>query len=168
MTVSRRNLGRRVPRGVVGAALGGVAAGMLALAAAGAAGAQPPPPDPCSPAAVMRAHAAAMNQMAGYLDSRPDVQQLFIDARGKATPQERQAVIKAFTDTHPDVAATFHNIHQPVSDLNARCGLPMHQGMMPGDMGSGGMMPGGMGTGGMMPGGMGTGGTMPGGMASGQ
>lgn len=146
MTVSRRNLHRRVPRGAV-RALGGVAAGIVALAAAGAGGAQPPQPDPCSPAAVMRAHAAAMNQMAGYLDSRPDVQQVFIDARGKATPQERQAVIKAFTERHPDVAATFQNIHQPVRDLSARCGLPMHQSMMPGDMASGGMMPGGMASG---------------------
>lgn len=131
-----------VPRRVIGAAAAGVAAGIVAFAAVGAADAQPPPPDPCSPAAVMRAHAGAMTQMADYLDSRPDVQQVFIDARSKGTPQERHAAIKAYTDTHPDVAATFQIIHQPVKDLSARCGLPMHQGMMPGGMAPGEMAPG--------------------------
>jgi hemophore-related protein len=101
--------------------------------------------------------------MADYLDSRPDVQQVFIDARSKGTPQERQAAIKAYTDTHPDVAATFQNIHQPVRDLSARCGLPMHQGMMPGGMAPGGLAPGEMAPGGMAPGEM-----VPGGMAPGQ
>ena len=142
------------------------AAYIVAAAAAGAAVAQPPPPDPCSPAAVMRAHAAAMTQMANYLDSRPDVQQAFIDARSKPTPQERHAVIQAFTESHPDVAAAFQNFHQPIKDLNARCGLPMGEGMMPGGMGPG-MMPGGMGQGGMTPGQMGPGGMAPGQMAPG-
>ena len=153
MTVGKRTHGGRVPRRVVGAAAAGVAAGIVAFAAAGAAVAQPPPPDPCSPAAVMRAHAAAMTQMADYLGSRPDVQQVFIDARSKGTPQERQAAIKAYTDTHPDVAAAFQNIHQPVEDLSARCGLSMDD-MMPGSMAPGEMGPGEMGPGGMAPGGM--------------
>jgi hemophore-related protein len=125
-----------IVRRAAGVAAAGMAAGVVAMASAGVTGAQPPPPpDPCSPAAVMRAHAAAMTQMADYLDSRPDVQQVFVDARSKATPEERRAAIQAFTGTHPDVAAAFQNIHQPVKDLNARCGLPMHQGMMTGGMG---------------------------------
>ncbi len=136
--MNKRMHGGRVPRRVVRAAAAGVAVGIVAFAAAGAAAAQPPQ-DPCSPAAVMRAHAAAMTQMADYLDSRPDVQQVFIDARSQGTPEERRAAIKAYTDTHPDVAATFQNIRQPVRDLSARCGLPMHQGMMPGGMAPGGM-----------------------------
>jgi hemophore-related protein len=113
----------------------------MALAVAGVANAQPTP-DPCSPAAVMRAHAAAMTQMADYLDSRPDVQQVFVDARSRATPQERHEVIKSYTDSHPDVAAAFRNIRQPVQDLSTRCGLPMHPGMGPGGMGPGPMGPG--------------------------
>lgn len=141
--MSKRIQGGRVPPGVVRAAVAGVAAGIVAFAAAGAAAAQPSPPDPCSPAAVMRVRASAMTQMADYLDSRPDVQQVFIDARGKGTPEERWAAIKAYTDAHPDVAATFQNIHQPVWDLSARCGLPMHQGM-PGGMAPVGMAPGGV------------------------
>ncbi|MGE4027851.1 heme-binding protein [Mycolicibacterium sp.] len=153
MTVNKRMHGGRVPRRVVRAAAAGVAVGIVAFAAAGAAAAQPPQ-DPCSPAAVMRAHAAAMTQMADYLDSRPDVQQVFIDARSQGTPEERRAAIKAYTDTHPDVAATFQNIRQPVRDLSARCGLPMHQGMMPGGMAPGGMAPGAMAPGEMAPGGM--------------
>ncbi|KUI38822.1 hypothetical protein AU195_22780 [Mycobacterium sp. IS-1496] len=126
-------------RSVVSAA----GAGLVALAAAGAAGAQPPP-DSCSPAAVMRAHAAAMTQMADYLDARPDVQQAFRDARSKATPEERRAAIRTFMDTHPDVAAAHQAIHQPVTDLSTRCGLPMQHDMMAGGTGPGGMMPGGM------------------------
>jgi heme-binding protein len=117
-----------------------VAAGVVALAAGGVAGAQPPG-DSCSPAAMMRAHAAAMTQMADYLDSHPDVQQAFTDARSRATAQERQAAVKAYTDAHPDVAAAFQNIHQRVADLSASCGLSMDQAMMmPGGMMSGGMM----------------------------
>ena len=146
MTMNQRHTGGR-PRRFLAAA--GVAAAMT-LAAAGAANAQPAP-DPCSPAAMMRAHASAMTQMADYLDSRPDVQQVFVDARSRATPQERHDVIKSYTDTHPDVAAAFRNIHQPVQDLSTRCGLPMHSGM-PGGMGSGPMGPGGMGSGPMAPG----------------
>lgn len=141
----RQLVGGRAPRFMAAA---GVAA-MMGLAAAGAANAQPPP-DPCSPAAVMRAHAAAMTQMADYLDSRPDVQQVFVDARGQATPQARHDVIEAYIDTHPDVAATVRNIRQPVQDLSTRCGLPMHPGM-PGGMGAGPMGPG-MGAGPMGPG----------------
>lgn len=154
--MEQRQTGGRVPR-ILAAA--GVAAAM-ALAVAGAANAQPTP-DPCSPAAVMRAHAAAMTQMADYLDSRPDVQQVFADARNRATPQERHEVIKSYTDSHPDVGAAFRNIHQPVRDLSTRCGLPMHPGM-PGGMGSGPMGPGGMGPGPMGPGGMGPGPMAPG------
>ncbi|WP_347684859.1 hemophore-related protein [Mycobacterium sp. B14F4] len=154
--MAQRRAGGRVPRFMAAA---GVAT-VMSLAAAGAAAAQPPP-DPCSPAAMMRAHAAAMMQMADYLDTRPDVQQVFVDARGLATPQERHDAIKAFTDTHPDVAATFRNIHQPVQDLSTRCGLPMHAGM-PGGMGAGSMGPGGMGAGSMGPGAMGPTGMAPG------
>jgi heme-binding protein len=146
-----------VPRCVVSVA----AAGVVALAAAGAAGAQPPP-DPCSPASVIRAHAAAMTQMADYLDAHPDVQQAFRDAWSKGTPEERQGAIRAYMDTHPEVAAAHQNIHQPVMDLSARCGLPMQEGMMPGDMTPGDMTPGDMTPGGMAPGGMTPGGMMPG------
>ncbi|WP_264023566.1 hemophore-related protein [Mycolicibacterium pyrenivorans] len=167
MTVIKGMHDGRVSRRVFGAAAVGVAAGIVAFAGAGAATAQPPP-DPCSPAAVMRAHAGAMTRMADYLDSRPDVQQVFIDARSKATPQERHATIRAYVDTHPDVAAAFRDIHQPVMDLSARCGLPMHQGMMPGGMAPGEMGPGGLMPGDMAPGVMAPGGIMPGSMAPGQ
>lgn len=71
------------------------------------------------------------------LDSHPDVQQVFVDARSKATPQERHAAVRAYTDAHPDVAAAFQSIHQPVKDLSARCGLPTRGGMMPGGMAPG-------------------------------
>ncbi len=163
MTVRKRFTGGCTPRFIAAASV----AGVVALAAAGAATAQPAP-DPCAPAAVMRAHAAAMTQMADYLDSRPDVQQVFVDARSQATPQERHDVIKAYNDTHPDVAAALRNIHQPVQDLSTRCGLPMNPGM-PGGMGSGPMMaPGGMGSGPMEPGDMGPGPMAPGGMGPGQ
>ncbi|WP_231984544.1 hemophore-related protein [Mycobacterium sp. 852014-52144_SCH5372336] len=134
----------------------------MALVTAGAAGAQPPPPDPCSPAAVMRVHAAAMTRMADYLDSRPDVQQVFRDARSKGSMQERHDAIKSYTDTHPDVAAAFQNIHQPVRDLSTMCGLPMHDGMMSQGMGGGDMAPGGMRSGEMAP----PGGMAPSGMGS--
>lgn len=133
MTVSKRTRGRRLARRAVGAATAGLAAGIVAFAAVGAATAQPTPPDPCSPASMMRAHAAAMTQMADYLDSRPDVQQAFTDARSKATPQERYAAVQAYSDTHPDVAAAFKNMHQPVEDLTARCGLPIED-TIPGEM----------------------------------
>jgi heme-binding protein len=162
MTVGKRANGGWVPRCVVSAA----AAGVVALAAAGAAGAQPPP-DPCSPASVIRAHAAAMTQMADYLDAHPDVQQAFRDAWSKGTPEERQGAIRAYMDTHPEVAAAHQNIHQPVMDLSARCGLPMQEGMMPGDMTPGDMTPGDMTPGGMAPGGMTPGGMAPGGMTPG-
>ncbi|WP_370647166.1 hemophore-related protein [Mycobacterium sp. IDR2000157661] len=152
---------------MVGAVTSVGTAGVATIAAAGIAVAQPTPPDPCSPAAVMRAHAATMTQMADFLDSRPDVQQVFVDARSKGTPQERHAVVQSFTDTHPDVAAAFQNIHQPMKDLMARCGLSMGSGMMPGgmghgDTGAGGMVPGHMGPGGMPPGQMAPGGPTPG------
>ncbi|OBB76459.1 hypothetical protein A5759_05530 [Mycobacterium sp. 852014-52144_SCH5372336] len=158
----KRMQGGCVPRrrGGAAAAAAGLVAGVMVLANAGAAGAQPAPPDPCSPAAVMRAHAAAMTQMADYLDSRPDVQQVFRDARTKPTMGERHNAINAYTETHPDVAAALQNIHQPVRDLSTRCGVPMHQGMMPQGMGTGGM-----GSEAMVPGGMGSGGAGHGGMA---
>ncbi|WP_263858037.1 heme-binding protein [Mycolicibacterium doricum] len=129
-------------RRVVGAATAVAAAGFVGLAAAGTGVAQPPPPDPCSPAAVMRVHAGVMTQMADYLDSRPDVQQVFIDARSKATSQERHAAIQSFTDTHPDVAAAFQNIRRPMHDLMTRCNLPMGSGMMDRGMAPGQMAPG--------------------------
>lgn len=140
--MKQRETNGRAPRFMAAAGLTAV----MGLAVAGAASAQPPP-DPCSPAAVMRAHAAAMTQMADYLDSRPDVQQVFMDARSQPTPQARHDAIKAYTDTHPDVAGAFQNIRQPVKDLSTRCGLPMmHPGTM-GGTGSGPMGPGGMGPG---------------------
>lgn len=140
MTVKGPHAGQ-VHRRVVGASVAGVAAGIVALAAAGAAAGQPPSQDPCSPAALMRAHAAAMNQMADYLDSHPDVQQAFIDARSRATLQEREAAIDAYVATHPEIAAALQSMHQPVDDLSASCGVPM-DGMMPGAMGPEGMAPG--------------------------
>jgi hemophore-related protein len=122
-----------------------VAAGVVALATGSAAGAQPPG-DQCSPAAMMRAHAAAMTQMADYLDAHPDVQQALTNARNMPTPQERQAAMNDYNAAHPDVAAAFQNMHQPVANLMMSCGLSMDQSMMmPGDvMSSGMMMPGGM------------------------
>ncbi|OBF13702.1 hemophore-related protein [Mycobacterium sp. ACS4331] len=145
MTGPRLGSGR-IPR--VLAAAG--AAGVMALATAGVAGAEPP--DPCSPAAMMRAHAAAMTQMADYLDSHPDVAQVFSDARREATPQARRDMIKTYTDSHPEVADAMRSIHQPVQDLGTRCGMPMQPGMH-GDMGPGMMGPDqDMGPGMMMPG----------------
>lgn len=139
--MSKRLYGDGVRR-LVRAAAAGAAVTTMAFAGAAGAGAQPPP-DPCSPAAVMRAHASAMTEMADYLDSHPDVQQAFQDARSEGTPQERQTAMKAYTDSHPDVAAAFQSIRQPVKDLNVSCGLP--QGMMPGGMAAqDGLMPGGM------------------------
>ncbi len=125
MTARGRRDRGRLPRFV--AAVG--ATGMLAWASAGLASAEPAPGQ-CSPAAMMRAHAGAMTQMADYLDSRPDVQQVFMDARSRATPQERHDVIRTYVDAHPDVAAALRNIHQPIRDLRVNCGLPpMHSGM---------------------------------------
>ncbi len=81
-----------------------------------------------------------MTQMADYLDSHPDVQQAFQDARSRGTPQERHAAMKAYTGTRSEVAAAFQSIHQPVEDLNVNCGLP--QGMVAGGMMAGSMSPG--------------------------
>ena len=94
----------------------------------------------------MRAHSTAMNQMADYLDAHPDVQQALTSARNMPTAEQRQAAINDYNATHPDVAAVFQNMHQPVANLMTSCGLSMDQTMMmPGDMM---MMPGDM----MMPG----------------
>ncbi len=100
----------------------GLAAG-VAWGTGGVAGAQPPD-DPCSPPAVMRAHAAAMNQMADYLDAHPEVEQLFNDAGKLATREERHDAIRAYTDGHPDVASTLQTIDQPLNDLGRRCQTP--------------------------------------------
>lgn len=86
-------------RRLIGVTAAIVAAG-VALATAGVAGAQPP--DPCSPRAVIRAHAAAMNQMADYLDAHPDVEQVFNDAGRLGTPEERHDAIRAYTDVAAD------------------------------------------------------------------
>ncbi|MGZ5392890.1 MAG: hemophore-related protein [Mycobacterium sp.] len=133
--------GRWVPLRVVQAAAVGVAVGVVALATGSAAGAQPPG-DQCSPAAMMRAHGTAMTQMADYLDARPDVQQALTNARSMPTSQERQAAMNDYNAAHPDVAAAFQNMHQPVANLMTTCGLSMDQTMMmPGNMM---MMPGSM------------------------
>jgi heme-binding protein len=154
MTVSKSAHGGWVSLRAVRAAAVSFAAGVVALASGGAAGAQPPE-NQCSPAAMIRAHATAMTQMADYLDASPDVQQALTDARSMPTPQERQAAMNAYNDAHPDVAAAFGNMHQPVANLMTSCGLSMDQSMMmPGGMMMPGMMPGGMMMPGMMPGGM--------------
>ncbi len=104
----------------------GIAAGLaagLAWGTGGVAAAQPPD-DPCSPPAVMRAHAVAMNQMADYLDAHPEVEQLFNDAGKLATPEERHDAIRAYTDGHPDVASALQTIDQPLNDLGGRCQSP--------------------------------------------
>jgi heme-binding protein len=150
MTVSNFAHGGWVPLRVVQAAAVGVAAGVVALATGGAAGAQPPG-DQCSPAAMMRAHAAAMTQMADYLDAHLDVQEALTSARNMPTPQQRQAAMNDYNAAHPDVAAAFQNMHQPVTNLMTSCGLSMDQTMMmPGSMIGSMMMPGGQ----MTPGGM--------------
>jgi hypothetical protein len=52
--------------------------------------------------------------------------------------------MNAYNDAHPDVAAAFQNLHQPMADLMASCGLSMDQTvMMPGHAMSG-MVAGGM------------------------
>jgi hemophore-related protein len=94
MTMSRRLQGRSVTRRVFGAAVAGMASGVVALAAAGVAGGQPSS-DPCSPAEVLRTKADTMIKMANFLDGHPDVQQAFKDAWSNSTPQERQNAIKA-------------------------------------------------------------------------
>ena len=128
MTVTMRAHGEWGSWRLVGVAAAIAAAGM-ALATAGAAGAQPP--DPCSPVAVMRAHAAAMNQMADYLDANPDVEQVFDDAGKLGTPEERHDAIRVYTDAHPDVATALQAIDQPLDDLGARC-QTMPGGVTPG------------------------------------
>jgi heme-binding protein len=87
---------------------------------------------------MMRAHAAAMTQMADYLDTHPDVQQALTNARSMPTPQQRQAAMNDYNATHPDVAGAFQNMHQPIANLMTSCGLSMDQTMMmPGGMMSG-------------------------------
>ncbi|WP_234812983.1 heme-binding protein [Mycolicibacterium confluentis] len=113
------------------------AAGLMALASAGTVNAAPSA-EQCSPAAMMRAHAGAMTQMADYLDAHPDVQQVFTNARSQSTPEARREVIESYNDTHPDVATAMKNIHQPVQDLRTQCGLTKPG--MDDDMGPGPMM----------------------------
>lgn len=115
-----------------------VALAAVVFAAGSPAQAQPSP-DQCSPAALMRTHATAMNQMADYLDAHPDVAQAITNARMMPTAEQRKAAMTDYTATHPDVAAAFQAMHQPVSALMTACGMSMDQTMMmPGSM----MMPG--------------------------
>ncbi|WP_071286081.1 heme-binding protein [Mycolicibacterium llatzerense] len=137
--------GRRQRGAVVAKVVAGVATCAFALTVAGVAGAQPG--DPCSPSAMMRGHAAVMNQMADYLDAHPDVEQAMRQAMQMGSPQERHAAMMGYLQAHPDVAADMKNIRQPMMDSRASCGLPPHEmpmmdGTMPG-MGMAGMgMPG--------------------------
>ena len=55
--------------------------------------------------------------MADYLDDHPDVQQALTSARNMPTAEQRQAAINDYNATHPDVAAAFQNMHQPVANL---------------------------------------------------
>ena len=139
--MSKTVKGGRGHRGAVATAVvAGLAALMSAVTVVGAAGAQPS--DPCSPSEMMRSHAAVMDQMADYLDARPDVGQAMRQAMQLGSPRERHAAMQDYLQAHPDVAADLKNIRQPMMDRRANCGLPAHEMPMQGGMMSGMGMPG--------------------------
>ena len=132
--MSRRFQGKMVIQPVIAAA----AVSLAALAAAGAAGAQPPPPgDPCSPASLMRSHADGINRTADLLDSNPEIQQAFRDARSGGDMNERHQKLMDYLQSHPDVLEKYKGTHQGFKDLANRCGVSV-----PDDMPLGGPQPG--------------------------
>jgi len=89
-----------------------VAAGVVALANSGAAAAEPPA-EPCSPAAMMRAQADMMTQLANFLITHPDVANADDPANAAAALQ---------------MTAALRNIQ---ADMAETCGLSIDQSLMP-------------------------------------
>jgi heme-binding protein len=99
------------------AAVGAIAASLLAPATAAAA-----PPN-CSAADLAGTASGVAAATSAYLFTHPDVNNFFSGLQGRPHEEVPEAT-RVFFDAHPQEHAELKGIRQPLVDFRGRCGLP--------------------------------------------
>lgn len=104
------------------AVVAGTAAGALALAVTPAASAAP---DPCAASTVAKTVGAVATNTGAYLSAHPETDQALTAISQQPPGPHSVAMVKAYFDSNPEVAADMQRLQQPLVSLSARCRLPV-------------------------------------------
>ena len=110
-------------------AVGMIAGGALAVAAAGTVGAPTANAAPCTAAGLSNTVSGVTAAAGQYLDSHPDVDQALTSAGG-LSPQDAQASLRGYFITHPQQLSDLRGIAQPLNDLKAQCNQTVSPGQV--------------------------------------
>ena len=103
-------------------AAAGAAAAALTSALAPAASAAP---DPCAASTVARTVGTVATNTGVYLAAHPETDQALTAISQQPPGPQSVAMVKAYFDSNPEVAADMQRLQQPLVSLSARCRLPV-------------------------------------------
>jgi heme-binding protein len=95
-------------------ALGAAAAATIAMPTAPAA------PEPCTAAGLANTVSGITGDAGRYLDANPDVNNAITGA-GSETPEQAQANLRAYFQSHPQQYSDLRGIAQPLAELRSSC-----------------------------------------------
>ncbi len=104
------------------AALAAGAAGALTLTATPTVTAAP---DPCAASSVARTVGGVATNTGVYLDAHPETNQALTAISQQPPGPHSVAMVKAYFDSNPEVAADMQRLQRPLVSLSARCQLPV-------------------------------------------
>jgi hemophore-related protein len=116
MKMSEKTVRRGLYGMLAGGLLGGVATAAIVLPNANAA------PDQCSASGMATTQSSVSLSMSTYLQTHPQANQALTDI-AKQTPTQAQLAYATYFADNPKVATDLKGIQQPVTDLNAKCGI---------------------------------------------
>ena len=116
MTISETTVRRGLYGMFAGSLLGAAATALITLPTANAL------PDECNASAMATTQSSVSLSMSTYLQTHPQANQALTDI-AKQTPTQAQLAYATYFADNPKVATDLKGIQQPVTDLNAKCGI---------------------------------------------
>jgi heme-binding protein len=112
----RTTTARRIATAAAACALGGVAAGAMALPTAGA-----QPPAPCSASNLATTASGVLGSAGGYLSTHPGANDV-LTAAANQPAGEAESNVRGYFLAHPNEFVDLQNIIRPLTDLRNQCG----------------------------------------------
>lgn len=82
-------------------------------------------PDPCAASSVARTVGGVATNTGVYLDAHPETNQALTAISQQPPGPHSVAMVKAYFDSNPEVAADMQRLQRPLVSLSARCQLPV-------------------------------------------
>lgn len=107
------------------AALAAVGAAALSVLAAATGPTATAAPDPCAASSAAKTVGAVATNTGVYLAAHPDTDQALTAISQQPPGPQSVAMLKAYFNSNPEVAADLRRLQQPLVTLSGRCRLPV-------------------------------------------